>query len=63
MLGEPVATIAPPLGVLREIERIAERVGSGPALDDGSEIENGEWNHHSAFFDERAVAQLVVRLL
>ena len=45
MLGQPVAVIAPALGVLREVERVPECLGGVAALDDRREIEDGEWRH------------------
>ena len=48
MLGEPVAVIAPALGVLRQVEGVAERLGGATALDDGSEIEDGKRWHMSS---------------
>jgi hypothetical protein len=41
MLGEPEAAVAPPLGVLREVQRVPEGSRNRPAFDDRSEIENG----------------------
>ena len=43
VLGEPEAPVAPALGVLREVERVAERLGRRPALDDRREIEDRKW--------------------
>jgi hypothetical protein len=40
MLGEPEPRVAPPLGVLREVQRPAKRVGSGAAFDDRREVKN-----------------------
>ena len=45
MLGQPVAVIAPALGVLREVERVAERLRGGAARAIGREIEDGEGRH------------------
>jgi hypothetical protein len=38
MLREPEPPVPPSLGVLREVERIPERLRGGAALDDGGEI-------------------------
>jgi hypothetical protein len=38
MLGQPVAMVAPRLGMLREIQRAAKRFGRRPALDDRREV-------------------------
>ena len=40
MLREPEALVAPPLRVLREIERVAKRIGRGAALNDWRKVEN-----------------------
>jgi hypothetical protein len=40
MLGEPEPPVPPPLGVLREVERVAQRLRDRAALDDRREIEN-----------------------
>ena len=45
VLREPEATIAPPFGVLCEIERAAQSLGRGAPLRNGSEVENGQRNH------------------
>ena len=42
MLGQPEALVAPPLGVLGEVERVAQRLGRRRALDDRREVEHGE---------------------
>ena len=46
VLGEPVTVVAPSLGVLREVERVAQGVGSGCALRNRREVEDGEGNRH-----------------
>ena len=47
MLGEPEALVPPLLGVLSEVERVAERLGHGRAFDDRREIEHGQrWEGH-----------------
>jgi len=45
VLGEPVATVAPALGVLRQIERVAERLRGRAALGDGRQVEDRERDH------------------
>ena len=45
MLGNPEALVAPTLGVLGEIERVAERLRSGATLDDRGEVEDGQRHH------------------
>ena len=50
MLGEPVAVVTPPLGMLREIDRVAQRLRGVAALDDRRKIENRKWNHGVACF-------------
>ncbi len=47
MLGDPVAEIAEPLGVPREIERAAQGGRRVRALGDGRQVENGEGDHAS----------------
>ena len=42
MFGQPVAIIAPALGMLGEIERIAQRLPGRRSLRHGREIENGK---------------------
>ena len=45
MLGHPVAPVAEPLDMAREVERIAQRLAGVAAFGDRGEIENGEWDH------------------
>ena len=45
MLGQPVAAVAPALGVAREVERVAERLRGVAALDDRREVEDGKRDH------------------
>ncbi len=45
VLREPEAVVAPPLRVLREIERTAERQRRVAAFDDRREIEHGQRDH------------------
>ena len=45
MLGEPVATVAPSLGMLRQIDAVPQRLCGIASLHDGRKIENGEWNY------------------
>ena len=42
MFGQPETVVAPALGVLREVERVAQRIGGRAALDDRREIEYRE---------------------
>jgi hypothetical protein len=42
VLGKPEPTVAPPLGVLREVEGVAQRGRWRRALGDGGEVEDGE---------------------
>ena len=42
MLRQPEPLVAPPLGVLGEVERVPERVRGGRSLDDRGEVEHGE---------------------
>ena len=51
VLGDPIALEAPPLGVLREVARIAQRVGCIFACRDRREIEDRERNHTCATTD------------
>ncbi len=44
VLGDPVALVAEPLGVSREIEAVAQRVAGGRSARDRSEVEDGEGN-------------------
>ena len=53
MLGEPEAAIAPALGVLREVERVPERLRGGAAFDDRREVEDGERNHPATEYELR----------
>src|SRR5262245_48965345 len=46
MFGEPVAKIAPLLGMLCEVERIAESLSGSTTLDDKKEIKDREESHH-----------------
>ena len=45
VLGEPVAVVAPPLGMLREVEAVPERLGGAATLDNRSEIKDGKRRH------------------
>ena len=45
MFGEPEAPETPALGMLRKIERIAQRMSGIGAFGDRRKIEDGEWNH------------------
>jgi hypothetical protein len=49
VLGEPVAAEAEPLGVAREVERVAERLGGVAAGADGGEVEDGERDHAARY--------------
>ena len=40
MLGDPIARVAPPLRVLREVERVAKGNRGGAAVSDWREIED-----------------------
>ena len=40
MFGEPEAVVAPPLGVLREVERVAKRLRGRAALDNRRKVED-----------------------
>jgi hypothetical protein len=40
MLGEPESAIPPTLRVLREVDRVPERLRSGTTLDDRGEVED-----------------------
>jgi hypothetical protein len=51
MLGDPIALETPPLGMLREVERIAQRVGCIFARRDRREIEDRQRNHSCATTD------------
>ena len=42
MLGEPEPVVPPPFDVLREVERVSQRLARRCAFDDRREIENGE---------------------
>ena len=50
MLGQPVAVIAPALGVLRQIEAIPERIRGGAAFDNRRQIENRERDHQRQLY-------------
>ena len=41
MFGEPVAAVAPILGVAREVERVGKGGGDVAAFGDGGEVEDG----------------------
>ena len=41
MLGQPIATIAQPLGVAGQIKAVAQRLAHVGAFDDGTKIEDG----------------------
>jgi hypothetical protein len=45
VLGEPIAPVAPALGVAREVERVPERERGSPAEWDRCEVEDGVRNH------------------
>jgi len=45
MLGEPITVEAPGFGVLRQVKRVAQRVGGGCALRDGRQVKDGKRNH------------------
>ena len=45
MFGQPEARVTGGLGMLRQIPRIAQRVGRGEAFADIGEVENGEFYH------------------
>ena len=45
MLGEPVADIAKPIGMARQIDAVAQRRGGLGAGGDDGEVENGERDH------------------
>jgi hypothetical protein len=49
MLGEPVAPVTPAFRMLREIDGIAECLGSVGAGRNGGEIEYGKRSHRMAF--------------
>jgi hypothetical protein len=40
VLGEPEAVVPPPLDVLREIERVSQRLARRRAFDDRREVKN-----------------------
>ena len=44
VLGDPVALVAEPLGVAREVEAVAQRVAGGRPARDRGEVEDGEGN-------------------
>ena len=44
VLGDPVALVAEPLDVPRQVERVAQRIGRGRANGDGRQVEDGERN-------------------
>jgi hypothetical protein len=50
VLGQPVAIVAPPFGVLRQIERVAQGIGGREAFGNGREIENGKGRHGHSFW-------------
>ncbi len=43
MLRKPEALVAPPLGMLREVERVAQRARRRATLDDRGEIQDRNW--------------------
>src|SRR3546814_4771822 len=45
MFGHPIAMIAQRLGMAREVGRIGERLRDRPAVGDGDEVEEGEFQH------------------
>jgi hypothetical protein len=47
MLGQPVAAVAPGLGMPGEVERVVQRVGRCRPLRDGRKIENGKRYHRN----------------
>src|SRR5690606_16874299 len=53
MLGQPEAPVAPALGMLREIEAVAEGLGGVAALGDRGEVENGE-DWHRAYMGRQS---------
>ena len=57
MLGQPVAVVAELVGQLREVERVAQRVGAGRALRDGGLVQDAEHKRirHSAYDDSGCV--------
>ena len=45
VFGEPIPVVAPGLGVLGEIEAVAQSVRSRRALRYGAKVQNRKWNH------------------
>jgi tripartite-type tricarboxylate transporter receptor subunit TctC len=53
VLGQPEALVAQLLGVLRQRERVAKRLGGVAAFGDGGEVEDGERLGQSVVIDNR----------
>ena len=60
MLGKPEPSIAPFFSVLREIESVAEGIGSGGAFDDRREVENRKRNHGTFDAADHMTGRLMV---
>jgi hypothetical protein len=45
MLGHPKTVVAKPLGMLRQVGGVVERMRGVGALRNGCEVENGQWDH------------------
>ena len=53
MFGEPVTVITPAFGMLREVERVAERLRGIGAGRNGGKIKDGKRNHRREAFERR----------
>jgi hypothetical protein len=60
MLGQPVAAVAPGLGMPGEVERVVQRVGRCRPLRDGRKIENGKRYHRDPTSPGKRMLQLLI---
>ena len=45
MLGQPIAQVAPTLGMAGQVQRVAEGLGGVAALNDRRRVQDGEGDH------------------
>jgi len=45
VLGQPIALVAPGLGVLRQVACVAKSIGRGAAFGNRCQVQNGKGNH------------------